>query len=381
LVNQHLTKKDGKYSSKFDANFRKPKDQFISDLVALARQGWAIYYGLFSNNDIFDVLPALIRHEAAVRRKPAVISVADATGSGVRNVQPTVPWSLIYDIPMKKDTHADFEICPSLEKFCSTDHPNDIPPMCPEPNHPSNTLCPFGFWGLSCVIELPPSTESPFSTLDQWSWPFRVAMAMDPNLKAELSERHLANLSQRIPSANLVSRSCSDSDSVATLLIERPVDIAYLYCHGGYDTDDAQPFLCFGESKLYPTDLGAWRVEKWTFRDHSPTQPLVVLNGCGTVEFNTHSLANFVDGFVGRCGAAGLIGTEITVEQGLAGFAFELLLENARSGCTVGEALRNLRWVLASRGNTMGFAYTLYCMAGLRFGATTPARELEGDGD
>jgi hypothetical protein len=182
-------------------------------------------------------------------------------------------------------------------------------------------------------------------------------MAIDPNVKPELSERHRVNLSARIQPTNFISRSCHDPDSVAALLIERPVDVAYLYCHGGYDTDDGQPFLRFGDRKLYPTDLGAWRVEKWTFKDHSPTQPLVVLNGCGTVEFNTHSLANFVEGFVGRCGAAGLVGTEITVEQGLAGFAFEHLLENARSGSTVGEALRRLRWMMASRGNTMGFAY------------------------
>jgi elongation factor Tu len=382
LLNQHLTVKNGKYYSRLDANFGKTKDQFISDLVALARQGWAIYEALFRDNYVFGALPELLRHEANARGRPAVISVAAAGGGGTRSVQPPVPWSLVYDVPMLKDQHADFRLCPSLERFCATAELVDIPAACPELNHATNTLCPFGFWGLSCVIELPPSTESPSSTLEQWSWPIRMAMAIDPGLKPELTERHRANLSALLEKSGFASADCNDTDSVATLLVERPVDVAYLYCHGGYSKDDGLPFLQFGNRKLYPPDLATWRSDGLTFKDHSPTEPLVVLNGCGTVEVTTHSLANFVDNFVTRCGAAGVIGTEITVEQSLASFALEHLIGGVRSGSTVGEALRNLRWMMGRRGNTMGFAYTLYCMSGFRFGAPTTGRaESEGDSD
>jgi len=116
-----------------------------------------------------------------------------------------------------------------------------------------------------------------------------MTMAVDPNLKPELSKRHPEELSALLQK-NFTWGDCNDTDSVATLLVQRPVDIAYLYCHGGYDKDDGLPFLQFGNRKLYPTDLATWRRERFTLRDHSHTQPLVVLNGCGTVEFTTHSL-------------------------------------------------------------------------------------------
>ena len=209
-----------------------------------------------------------------------------------------------------------------------------------------------------------------------------MAMAIDPGLNPDLTERHRANLSTLLQKPDFTSEKCDDTASVATLLVERPVDVAYLYCHGGYSTDDGLPFLQFGNRKLYPSTLGAWRTERLTFTDHSPIQPLVVLNGCGTVEFTTHTLANFVDDFVVRCGAAGVIGTEITIEQGVAGCAMEHLIGNVRSGSSLGEALRNLRWEMARRGNTIGFAYALHCMSGLRFGAPTTARgESEGRND
>ena len=379
LLNQQLRVTDGEYYSRLDKRFGKPKEQFVADMTALARQGAAIYGALFRDNVIFDALPELIRHEANVRGRPAVISVADTTHGGVSAVQPSVPWSLVYDLPILRGE--DPRICPSLEKLCAADEYITIPPSCPEQHvaGEDNVLCPFGFWGLACVIELLPSADSPACSLDQFRWPINMAMAIDPNLNEELSEAHLARLETYLTSAHFSHRACEETRAVAELLVERPVDIAYLYCHGGYDSDDGLPFLSFSGHRLYPTDLAAWRRAKLTFEEQFQRRPLVVLNGCGTLEFTTHSLANFVDGFVGRCGAAGVIGTEISIEQGLAGWAFENLLDYARSGCSVGEALRSLRWMMARRGNTMGFAYTLHCISGLRFDTSAVAGEPGGE--
>jgi uncharacterized membrane protein YeaQ/YmgE (transglycosylase-associated protein family) len=97
---------------------------------------------------------------------------------------------------------------------------------------------------------------------------------------------------------------------------------------------------------------------------------LVVLNGCHTTELTTATLANFVDAFVNRAGVAGVIGTEVTVEQGMAGWIVEMLLQLLVEGASVGQALRQARWQMMSRGNTMGLAYTPYCVAGLRIRTT-----------
>ena len=86
-----------------------------------------------------------------------------------------------------------------------------------------------------------------------------MTMAVDPNLKPELSKRHREELSALLQK-NFTWGDCNDTDSVATLLVQRPVDIAYLYCHGGYDKDDGLPFLQFGNRKLYPTDLATWQM-------------------------------------------------------------------------------------------------------------------------
>ncbi len=80
----------------------------------------------------------------------------------------------------------------------------------------------------------------------------------------------------------------------------------------------------------------------------------------------TATLANFVDAFGNRAGAAGVIGTEVTIEQGMAGWATGLLLQRLTNGASAGQALRDMRWTMLARGNVMGLAYTLYAVADLR---------------
>jgi len=66
-----------------------------------------------------------------------------------------------------------------------------------------------------------------------------------------------------------------------------------------------------------------------------------------------------------------VIGTEITIEQGLGGWAMELFLSALRDQ-PVGAAIRSMRWAMLARGNLIGLAYTPYCLAGL---AINPQRE------
>jgi hypothetical protein len=91
----------------------------------------------------------------------------------------------------------------------------------------------------------------------------------------------------------------------------------------------------------------------------------VILNGCHTTEATSGTLNTFVSAFADHAAASGVVGTEIIMEQGLAGWAMELMLAALARGATVGNAIREVRWAMLRRGNIMGFAYTPYCLADL----------------
>lgn len=64
--------------------------------------------------------------------------------------------------------------------------------------------------------------------------------------------------------------------------------------------------------------------------------------------------------------AAGVVGTELTLHQAVAGEAGLDLLLAFREQRTMGEAMQRMRRSLVAKGNLMGLAYTLYCSAALR---------------
>ena len=141
----------------------------------------------------------------------------------------------------------------------------------------------------------------------------------------------------------------------------------YLYCHVIDDPtqpDQRIPAIQFGEGRVTRQDIDNWIDTDWPDSHWSTRHPLVILNGCGSVQKGPDSLANLVDAFVSEAGASGVIGTETAIEQGLGGWAMELFLCALRNQ-PVGEALRSMRWQMFRGGNLIGLAYTPYCLAGL----------------
>ncbi|MEO6090471.1 MAG: hypothetical protein ABIQ18_45960 [Umezawaea sp.] len=357
--------------SRLDANHGKSLADFTQDLANLARHGAVLYNQLFHDNVVFDTLPELIRHEAAARARPAVLNIADPAISNPDRSHP-VPWSLVYDLPMPQDPNAEYDVCPSVARFGPGGSDGPVPPHCPEPGHSGNTLCPFGFWGLSCVVEQPASTGSVTWHVHTGRVHEAISVAVDPGLDQRLTEGHLAELRTSLPPGSVVSSQVRTPGQLAEALASETMDVAYLYCHGGYYKLAANalpsPVLRFGTSMVDPVEVANWRRNRAVWpRPHWPSRkPLVVMNGCHTAEMTTATLANFVDAFANRAGAAGVIGTEVTMEQGMAGWAMARFLRLLVDGATVGQALRDLRWHMIARGNVMGLAYTLYAVAGLR---------------
>jgi hypothetical protein len=108
-----------------------------------------------------------------------------------------------------------------------------------------------------------------------------------------------------------------------------------------------------------------WAHSTWPWDHWEERHPVVVLNGCHTAEILPETLADFVDAFTTSAGAAGVVGTEVTLDQALAGTAMEPFLAALHGGATVGQAMRHMRWELLRRGNVMGLAYSPYCAATL----------------
>ena len=96
--------------------------------------------------------------------------------------------------------------------------------------------------------------------------------------------------------------------------------------------------------------------------------PLVFLNGCGTVGYSPDALSPFIDKLVQDRGAAGVIGTEISVWEALASEFAKLFIEAFLKGAGAGEALLQARRALLSQRNPLGLVYTLYAAADLILG-------------
>lgn len=376
LHDQHLTDTPRGPVANADASYSKSADQFQRDLAGLARFGWTMYNRLFDDNAVFDTMPALIRYEAAARRRAPVLNIAHTVATDPELARSSIPWSLVYDLPMPQDPAAAYKVCPSVHLFGPAGTSPPIPPHCPEPDHTGNVLCPFGFWGLSCVLEQPPRVDRMIRHVYFGSGEPAMAVAVDQKLDAQLTDSHLTELRKLLPANALQVTTVRDAPGLATVLAGNWMDVAYLYCHGGYLQHSANQRpsvgLRFGDSVICEEDIAAWRLPggPWPTPHWADRKPVVVLNGCRTAEFTTSSLSNLVNAFVNRAGAAAVIGTEIAVEQGAASWATKQLLELVlKSNAPVGQAVRALRWQLIGRGNTLGLAYTLHGVADLRLRA------------
>ena len=371
LFYAHFMPVNGGLRSRFSASYGKPHDELIDDLRVLANLGARLYDNLF--DEAFLTMSGQLRAEAAGRGRPPILQVV-----GLSEQTMAIPWALVYDLPVGGNP-SDYVPCPSIREFGpaaakADERAGGVPAWCPyEASHrdQGNQLCPWGFWGLSAIMEHPPHVTG--RDLEQVvgdaSQPTTVLVADDSGLEAKITREHVKALTTSLGPA-FWHPDIADPKDLRRELAGETMDVVYLYCHCDYDL--ASPSygydlrLRLGTAAFTPADVNMWtRIPPWP-RPHWPTRhPLVVINGCHTAEMVTGTLTSFVRSFANRAAAAGVIGTETTLEQGLAGWAGELFLTAMVNGATVGEALRATRWTMFRRGNVMGLAYTPYCLAGL----------------
>ncbi|XVV08386.1 CHAT domain-containing protein [Actinoplanes sp. CA-131856] len=368
LFQTHLVKVKDKWTSTYDESQAKTQPAFEADLLALARVGSDLHSSIFGRGD-WPQIRQMLLHEASAG--PAVVQCGR-----MANEKLTIPWQIVYDLPMQSGDETPY-LCPSVREIGP-----DQPGACPhEDSHPrtgASVLCPYGLWGLAHILEVPPNlgeerglthvvserADLPVATVVGWN----SRLSTEKHSETE-GLRHLAVLQSG--ALGVVPPQIESRDTFGRRLAPADMDLVYVYAHCDRELDEgataskAKIVLGSGDS-FTPLDVRKWAgYYDWPYPHWSGREPLVVLNACHTGEVLAATLAGFVDAFAQTAGAAGVVATEVTLEQRLAGLAMELFLAELAGNVSVGEAMRRTRWRLLARGNLMGLAYTPYCAADL----------------
>ena len=323
----------------------KSHDEYLADLRGLAGAGATVYRALLAGHENEQRLRHWLGTEVLVTGAPPVIQVARSATARF-----SVPWQALYAEPLATDPPAEGPdralVCPSVWEWGPGGSTADPPPRCPyrDRHDPeTGTICPFGFWGLANVLELPPSSLNrvlPRTT--GTAAPPEMIAAVDP-----AAPGHRDHLSR-----------------VATVVGDRALSVTTSWSDLRAAAADGADVLYFlGQS------LGFLRrsLDGVTGTTPERRRPLVILNGC---DIRPDLLAGVVDAFVNSLRGAGVIATEIAVESRAAQYAAETLLGRLWSGDTAGDALRAMRWRLLGFGSVLGLAYTPYCDAFLTLPTT-----------
>lgn len=359
------------------------RKKLAKDLAFLARAGWAIFNGFAQH------LKTTIEDLQALMANPGLVQIALKLSPRV-----VVPAAVIYDYNWSPDTYdfatTEFQLCPTFsaaidkasiggpaleECDCfkgkcafkamideTTKDPDkmlgDLPPM----------VCPSGFWGYRHSLGLPLTLDGTHKDMPPViTYKNELQMVACVSTDPLFIERdpHLGRL-KLLKQALKFERDESLKAIIKRLKTTAP-HLLYFYCHGGIRANNERPYLEIGASdRLGPESLSAEKI-KW-----AEPNPLVFINGCHTTSLNPEISLNFVSAFVQQSGAAGVIGTEITIFEPLAAkFAEECFARFVgapphNESMPIGKAVRGARLELLRQGNPLGLVYIPYAVASLR---------------
>lgn len=338
---------------------RRKRAELEEDLRSIAPHGWTLYSQLPGQH------PYMF---AALYDAPAsyVVQVARPASSGF-----VVPWTLMYDIPLHDDRRPS--LCPLVAQW------DDSKPLlaapareCPFGPHAEDVLCPLGFWGFRYAIEQLSSSESPVVDIPTAAdADFVVAETQFEVDLADLADHVSAlrtALGKVLPHARL--REGKDLQTVRDLL-GADLPIVYFYCHGQRrSATDPDTWLAVGKREIITAkDFIGWLVSwlRQKRRVWDRVRPLVFINACHSLAIYPSTLVSYLDAFIGSARAAGVIGTEVKVNQAVASDVAERFFTLFLSGRhSVDAALSAIRFEYLAAGNLVGLVYTPYCWGELQ---------------
>jgi len=339
----------------------RPAKALVDDLKALAPIGW----------DLYSLLPGQVPPDfygdLLATPENFVVQVGRPETSSF-----VLPWACMYEIPLISDDKPT--LCPMVEKW-DGERPlftGDLR-QCPYGPHERNILCPFGFWGYRYAIEQLSSSDKPVLSI-------RAALKCDVvvgetqyGVDLRKLDAHVSRLSQLLATMPIKAQlqEGKDKEKIETLL-GADLPFIYFYCHGERKNPaDPDTYLGVGQrEKITAQDLIGW-TQTWYKRLKkviwSAVRPLVFINACHVLAIEPETLVSYLQAFVSRGRAAGVIGTEVRVDQSLAMDVAEQFIAAWMSGQkTVEEALRAVRLDYLRQGNMLGLVYTPYCWSELK---------------
>jgi hypothetical protein len=363
--------------------FDEPK--LAKDLAYLARAGSRIYSGF----------------QTHLRKKRTELEALLANSGLIQialkfSPRAVLPAAVVYDYAWNpnqfKFSETIFELCPSFSKALNEAR-NGGPPLeecvcfhggcelkamtaeivkTKTLNALGPIICPSGFWGYRHLLGLPltidgANTDIPPVIEFKDSLQMFACVSTDKNF--EERDPHL----ERLEALQGLKFERDDGYDPFLMRLKSPAvpHIIYFYCHGGVKAGTNNPFLQVGPlnslaDEIDPNNWGAELIE-W-----SGPNPLVFINGCHTTSLNPEVTLDFVSSFVKDSGAAGVIGTEITIFEPLAvKFAEECFKRFIGAPphtekMPIGRAVRGARLELLRQGNPLGLVYIPYAVASLR---------------
>ena len=328
------------------------------DLVRFALAGYRFYDAIINR---LAGGQASVRPLAELMLEPGLVQVASRESP--RHI---VPAALIYDYPLDSTRElGDYDLCATfLDALRAERSLADTKCFRGEcPSHDSKTsVCPSGFWGYRHALGLPVSVATSAPDL-----PTEIVCTRAPHLFVAVStDPAFVMRSQHETALRGLQRElgwlyADTREGALTLLKEGGAEIVYFYCHGGVLED--VPFIQVGArtERGITRDLLRSEAIEW-----SSPRPLVFINGCHTTALEPEMAIEFVSALVETSGAAGVIGTEITVFEPLASSFAEDCLRRFLVGESVGAAVRGARLSLLARGNPLGLAYIPFAIASLK---------------
>jgi hypothetical protein len=371
----------GEPSIGLSQNNAKTKPQFLWDLLILAKFGRELFDRVFGDVRPEGNWPTKADWTRSLRKTLQISSIIQVARTGPANY--IFPWALVYQYPLP-GPDKDIKFCRITDEWDQSGRRTaKLMQYCEHRNeawHQTNIICPYGFWGLNHIIEQPiPALER----LPDGTYILRDAtdkIVMGPaNLDLSIGVTHdvspadVTNHLTRLRGINPLrlqpANPADDRDKVRGMLKEAMV--VYFLCHGEYDIGRSLPYLSIGLRdtqeihRIYPDTLQAW-ADAADLKAWGTQRPLIFINGCHTTNLTPGEVLNFVTA-LGYAGAGGVIGTEISVLANVAIEVAESLFQKIAGNMPVpvGEAMYQTRWELANKGNLLGLAYSLFCLANL----------------
>jgi hypothetical protein len=275
-----------------------------------------------------------------------------------------IPAALIYDRPLDTSlsTH---ELCGAFSEALEGQARLEESPcflgMCPTYGQ-DHVVCPSGFWGFRHAMGMPisigkgGSAAQPIITHGD-----SPGMVMGVFKGFALLDAHESQLAELTKGKGWHLRTGDRRADVISMMRDEKPSLVYFYCHGGLQ--GTLPYIRVGTPREKGITRDNLRNSRIRWKEN---RPLVFINGCHTTALEPEKAFNFVGAFVRTAHASGVIGTEITVFEPLAGRFAEEFFERFVAGEPVGGAVRGARLALLKNGNPLGLVYIPFALADLR---------------